>query len=102
MFSTLQILKSINFTVEEGQTIALLGDKGSGKSALIKLLQKIYDPQSGKVRLTENCNVVSTALCIRWIPVAVCFTKKAKFLVFSTSLLPLYVVAWCIVSTAFP
>ncbi|KAL9968128.1 hypothetical protein ACROYT_G026461 [Oculina patagonica] len=46
-----QILKSINFTVEEGQTVALLGDKGSGKSALIKLLQRIYDPQTGKVRL---------------------------------------------------
>ena len=51
MFSISQVLKSINFTVEEGQTIALLGDKGSGKSALIKLLQKIYDPQTGKVRL---------------------------------------------------
>lgn len=44
-----QILKSINFTVEEGQTVAILGDKGSGKSALIKLLQRIYDPQTGKV-----------------------------------------------------
>lgn len=51
MFCTSQVLKAINFTVEEGQTIALLGDKGSGKSALIKLLQKIYDPQAGKVRL---------------------------------------------------
>ena len=49
MFSISQVLKSINFTVEEGQTIALLGDKGSGKSALIKLLQGIYDPQTGKV-----------------------------------------------------
>ena len=49
MFSISQVLKSINFTVEEGQTIALLGDKGSGKSTLIKLLQRIYDPQTGKV-----------------------------------------------------
>ena len=46
-----QILKSINFTVDEGQTVALLGDKGCGKSALIKLLQRIYDPQTGKVSL---------------------------------------------------
>ena len=44
-----QILKSINVTVEEGQTVALLGDKGCGKSALMKLLQKIYEPQTGKV-----------------------------------------------------
>ena len=35
--------------MEEGQTVALLGDKGCGKSALIKLLQRIYDPQTGKV-----------------------------------------------------
>ena len=46
-----QVLKSINFTVEENQTVALLGDKGSGKSALIKLLQRIHDPQTGKVGL---------------------------------------------------
>jgi len=35
--------------VEEGQTVALLGDKGCGKSALMKLLQRIYDPQNGRV-----------------------------------------------------
>lgn len=46
-----QILKSISFTVEEGQTVAVLGDKGCGKTALVKLLQRIYDPQKGKVRL---------------------------------------------------
>ncbi|CAH3182650.1 unnamed protein product [Porites lobata] len=46
-----QLLKSINFTVGEGQTVALLGDKGCGKSALMKLLQRIYDPQNGRVKL---------------------------------------------------
>ena len=37
--------------MDKGQTVALLGDKGCGKSALIKLLQRIYDPQIGKVSL---------------------------------------------------
>ena len=49
-----QILKSINVTVEEGQTVALLGHKGCGKGALMKLLQKIYVPQTGKVSDKEN------------------------------------------------
>ncbi len=64
MSSIPQILKSINFTVEEGQTVALLGDKGSGKSALIKLLQRIYDPQTGKVSQTKkNYSVASAVFC---------------------------------------
>ncbi len=45
------ILHDINFTVEPGNKVALVGVSGSGKSTLIKLLFRFYDPVSGSVRI---------------------------------------------------
>ena len=44
-----QILKSINFTVPPGQTYALVGHSGSGKSTIIRLLFRFYDVTGGKI-----------------------------------------------------
>lgn len=44
-----QVLKDINFTVSKGQTIGLVGHTGSGKSSIINLLFRFYDPKSGHV-----------------------------------------------------
>lgn len=43
------ILEDIDFTVEPGQTLALLGPSGSGKTTIIHLLLRLYDATSGKV-----------------------------------------------------
>lgn len=45
------VLKKINFTIEPGKTFALVGATGSGKSTLVKLLLRFYDPSEGKVTL---------------------------------------------------
>jgi ABC-type multidrug transport system fused ATPase/permease subunit len=45
------ILKSLSFTVEQGQTVALVGASGSGKSTVLKLLCGFYPPQEGEIRL---------------------------------------------------
>jgi ABC-type multidrug transport system fused ATPase/permease subunit len=42
-------LKNINFTAEAGQIVALMGATGSGKSTLINLMARFYDPTSGAV-----------------------------------------------------
>ena len=42
-------LKNINFTVKQGEYIAVLGHNGSGKSTLAKLLNMILTPTSGKI-----------------------------------------------------
>lgn len=42
-------LKDVNFTVPAGATVALIGRSGSGKSTLMNLLQRLYDPQFGKI-----------------------------------------------------
>jgi ATP-binding cassette subfamily B protein len=49
---TTPVLHDISFAVEPGQTIALLGPTGSGKSSLINLLARFYD-YSGSIRLDE-------------------------------------------------
>ena len=45
------VLKDINFTVKQGQTVALLGATGSGKSTLMNLLQRLYDVKQGAIRI---------------------------------------------------
>ena len=43
------VLHDINFEVQAGQTIALVGTTGSGKSTIISLIARFYQPQEGKV-----------------------------------------------------
>ena len=42
-------LENLNFSLEKGQTLGILGATGSGKSTIIKLLLRLYDIDSGKI-----------------------------------------------------
>ena len=42
------VLDDVDFTVEAGQTVALVGHTGAGKSTLVKLLARFYDPTAGR------------------------------------------------------
>ncbi len=44
-----KILKNINLEIPKGAMIALVGESGGGKSSLIKLVQRLYDPTDGKI-----------------------------------------------------
>ena len=44
-----EVLHSVSFTAEPGQTIALVGHTGAGKSTIVKLLARFYDPTGGRV-----------------------------------------------------
>jgi ATP-binding cassette subfamily B protein len=46
-----EILHGISFSAEPGQTVAILGTTGSGKSTLVNLLPRFYDVSEGSVRL---------------------------------------------------
>lgn len=43
------VLKNIHFEAKEGETIALVGHTGSGKSSIMNLLFRFYDPQKGRI-----------------------------------------------------
>lgn len=46
-----KILKGVSFTVEPGKTVAIVGPSGSGKSSLIRLLVRLYEPDGGRILL---------------------------------------------------
>ncbi len=45
------VLQDINFTIEPGQTVAFVGGTGTGKSTLLSLVPRFYDPTGGTVSL---------------------------------------------------
>eukprot|EP00118_Oscarella_pearsei_P008490 m.44041 g.44041 ORF g.44041 m.44041 type:complete len:1424 (+) comp33488_c1_seq3:184-4455(+) len=59
-----KILNSITFSVNSGETIALVGASGSGKSTLVQLIQRFYDPTAGRVKLDGHD---IRKLNIRWL-----------------------------------
>jgi ATP-binding cassette subfamily B protein len=50
------VLQDVSFTVEPGQTVAIVGQTGSGKSSIAKLINRTYDTGSGRV-LVEGVEV---------------------------------------------
>jgi ATP-binding cassette subfamily B protein len=45
------VLRDVNFTIEPGETVAIVGHTGAGKTTLISLLLRFYDVQKGAVRI---------------------------------------------------
>lgn len=46
-----KILQGLNLTIKAGETVALVGSSGCGKSTCLQLIQRFYDPESGSVSL---------------------------------------------------
>ncbi len=47
------VLKGISFTVQPGMFVGIVGRSGSGKSTLSKLLQRLYEPESGSISIDD-------------------------------------------------
>ncbi len=45
------VLQGVSFRVKAGQTVAILGGTGSGKSTLMLMLQRLYEPDSGRISI---------------------------------------------------
>jgi ATP-binding cassette subfamily B protein len=43
------VLKNISFTAQPGETVAILGETGAGKTSLMSLIPRLYDPQQGRI-----------------------------------------------------
>ncbi|MCL2159288.1 MAG: ABC transporter ATP-binding protein/permease [Oscillospiraceae bacterium] len=50
------VLKNLSFTIKEGEKIAIVGVNGAGKSTIVKLLLRLYEPDEGKI-LINGANI---------------------------------------------
>jgi ATP-binding cassette, subfamily B (MDR/TAP), member 1 len=62
--SSVQVLNGISLTFKAGKTAALVGASGSGKSTIISLVERFYDPLSGAVKLDD---IHLKDLNIKWL-----------------------------------
>jgi ATP-binding cassette, subfamily B, multidrug efflux pump len=56
--STEWILKNVSFTIKEGETAAIVGHTGAGKTTIINLLMRFYDIQKGEI-LVDGINIAT-------------------------------------------
>jgi len=47
-------LNGINFNVSKGEKLALVGDSGGGKSSIVNLIMRFYDPNSGEIKIDDR------------------------------------------------
>uniref|UniRef100_A0A8B9ZJQ8 ATP-binding cassette sub-family B member 5 n=1 Tax=Anas platyrhynchos TaxID=8839 RepID=A0A8B9ZJQ8_ANAPL len=59
-----KILQGLNLKVEKGQTLALVGSSGCGKSTVVQLLERFYDPLSGEIVFDDKN---SKTVNIQWL-----------------------------------
>ncbi|TAF66006.1 MAG: ABC transporter ATP-binding protein [Cytophagales bacterium] len=55
-YNTQWVLKNISFTIQKGETLALVGETGSGKSTIADLIPRFYDVQEGEI-LIDGINI---------------------------------------------
>ncbi|MFW6289218.1 MAG: ABC transporter ATP-binding protein, partial [Spirochaetota bacterium] len=72
-----EILKGISFTAEAGETVAILGPTGSGKSSLVHLLSRLYDYTGGSITVD---GVELTEIDKKWIRSHIGFVLQEPFL----------------------
>lgn len=72
------VLKDVSFTVRAGQTLAVIGSTGSGKTTLVNLVPRLFDATTGAVRL-DGVNVRDLAPEALWSRVGIVPQKPYLF-----------------------
>lgn len=71
------ILKDLSFTVRKGETVAIVGPTGAGKSTIVQLLPRLYDVQKGAIRID---GVPVTEYTQRSLRDSIAFVSQKPFL----------------------
>lgn len=77
----LSVLKNLNFTVNPGQVIALVGGSGGGKTTISSLIPRFYDPSAGEI-LIDGTNIKN--LKLNWIRDQIGMVSQEPVLISST------------------
>ena len=68
----IQALKNISFSVKKGETIAILGKTGAGKSSIVNLVSRLYDVESGLITIDtipiKEINLIDLRKAIGFVP----------------------------------
>lgn len=75
------ILKDISFCVHKGETVAIVGPTGSGKSTILSLLPRLYDVQKGEIKID---GVDTRQYALKSLRKLMAFVSQKPFLFFDT------------------
>jgi ATP-binding cassette, subfamily B, bacterial len=76
--STRTVLKDINFRLEPGERVALVGTNGQGKTTIVKLLTRLYDVTSGQI-LLDGVDIRDYDLESLWREIGVIFQDFMRY-----------------------
>ena len=76
-FGAVQALKDIDFDVNAGEVVALVGDNGAGKSTLVKTIAGVYTPDEGTMTFDGRATSVSTPAEAQRLGIATVFQDLA-------------------------
>ena len=70
--TNINALRNISFTVNQGETVAILGNTGSGKSTILELIGRLYDVENGQLIINDknikNLNLFDLRNSIGYVP----------------------------------
>lgn len=75
------ILKDLSFTVSKGETVAIVGPTGAGKSTIVQLIPRLFEVQKGEIRIDGKPLNVYTQKSVRE---QIAFVSQKPFLFFDT------------------
>ncbi|MCB1108441.1 MAG: ABC transporter ATP-binding protein [Chlamydiia bacterium] len=75
------VLKDVSFTVKHGETVAIVGATGAGKSTIVQLLPRLYDVQQGEIRIDGKPLAAYTQRSLRD---QIAFVSQNPFLFYDT------------------
>jgi lipoprotein-releasing system ATP-binding protein len=53
-YGSLQVLKGVNLTINQGEIVSIMGDSGAGKTTLLQILGTLEKPDSGNLRINDT------------------------------------------------